>query len=156
MKISRLSAFLILAFLVVLGNTSCKKQQDCPTEEVSFLINPPNSGFFCLSESIIEVGQIKNYVINSEAEYAAISNCPNISIASTIDFSTSTLLIGKINTPYGASVVAQRVTRSCDNYAYTVKVQKGLVAVVSEVIYHVIIPKISGAAKVTFDVQQAP
>jgi len=151
MKVSQLIALTAISLLAM--SNSCKKEEGLPSPcETSLLtdtaqITGLNS---CIAEPIPNAGQSLEYVVNSAADYQALFSCTTPPV---VDFTTHTLLAGKTRTASCSHVLSQQVALTCTGYTYTVKLEAGVCAAVTNVVYYVLVPKIPSGTKVNFDVQ---
>lgn len=152
MNIIRLTALFGISLLAM--SNSCEKTTasdgPCPTSPIN---STSIAGLNCSTDTFSAVGESKNHVITSVAQYAALFSCGNLP---TIDFGTSTLLTGKIQSPSGGSVLSQQVVQTCNGYTYIVRVKQGITAVVIAIPYSVVVAKLPLNAQVNFDVQLIP
>ncbi|WP_375415836.1 hypothetical protein [uncultured Hymenobacter sp.] len=98
---------------------------------------------------------MKQYVINSAAEYEALFTRQPRPV---IDFQAYTLLAGETRMTSGGSVASQVVSYPCPgpDYTFAVKLSPGVTQAITEVAYFAVVPKLPAGAKVTFDVQLLP
>ena len=152
MKIKQLLAFAGISMLTM-SNSCDKKQVDgapCPTGPVeSTLIAglPGSPGTFSAA------GESKSYVVDSEAQYAALFGSGQLPV---IDFNRFTLLTGKISSSSGGYVASQQVVQTCKGYTCTVRIGTGPATVALPIPYSILVPKLSPNAQVMFDVQLIP
>jgi len=151
MKVSQLVALTAISLLAM--SNSCKKEDGIPSPcETSLRIDPAQIAGLnaCIAEPIPNVGQSLEYVVNSAADYQALFACTT---PPPVDFTTHTLLAGKTRTASCSHVLSQQVALTCTGYTYTVQLEAGPCAAVTNVVYYVLVPKISGGTKVSFNVQ---
>lgn len=140
--------------LLVMSN-SCKKEEDvlpCPSFLAVETAQVPGLKAH-ITEPIPNAGQSYHYLVNSAGEYQELFNCAPPAL---VDFTTHTLLAGKTKTAGCSHVLAQQVAQTCAGYTYTVKLEADDCQKVTNVVYYVVVPKISSTAKVEFDVQLPP
>jgi hypothetical protein len=140
-------------------SSSCKKEDsdtaspcptvDLPTAQVLGWTTTPT----CFVQSLTAIGQVKTYVVNSDADYRAAFTC---SALPAVDFNKFTLLVGETKTANSTLVTSQQVVQKCAAYAYSVTLQNGLASVVSTVAFHALVPKLPVNAKIDFKVQVLP
>jgi hypothetical protein len=93
-------------------------------------------------------GQSKSYVINSPAELAAAIQCGSTA-GPTADFTTSTLLAGRVPRTGGAFLRSQTVEQDCQgNYVHTVNVTDSPTLSPTDVDYAVLVPKLPSGKQV--------
>ena len=152
MKFNHLLALTSISLLAM--SNSCEKtaagEDPCPT---STLNSTPVTGLNCIIDTFSAVGESKSYVVTSAAQYKALFTCANLP---AIDFDTSTLLTGSIQSPVGGLGFSQQLVQTCQGYTCTVRVKEGLTAVYSILPYSIVVPKLPPNAQVKFDVQLIP
>jgi hypothetical protein len=138
-------------------SNSCSKntvgQDPCPDKTVTITPLKAFDSFSpsCFGVALSSVGQSKQYIVQSEGEYASLFTCAP---APAIDFSTYTLLVGKIKTASSRVVASQQVQLTCSGeYKYVVKLAEGVSQAVTETLYYALVPKLPISAKITFEVQ---
>ncbi|MBJ6143373.1 hypothetical protein [Hymenobacter sp. BT559] len=93
-------------------------------------------------------GQSKSYIIDSPDELAAAVQC-NSSTAPTVDFTTSTLLAGRVPRSGGAFLRSQQVALDCQgNYVHTVNVSDSPTLSPVDVDYTIVVPKLPSGKQV--------
>lgn len=94
-------------------------------------------------------GEAKKYVINSAAELAAALQCGSTA-APTVDFTTYTLLAGRVPRNGGAFLRSQAVAQDCQgNYLYTVNVTDSPTLSPTDVDYAILVPKLPSGKQVS-------
>lgn len=113
-------------------------------------------GLVYTAPMLAQVGQVRNLVINDEATYRALFPHPTYT-PPPVDFTTHTLLLGKIRILYTGEVARQQLSLTCaGSYQYAVQVQPGLGQAATDVQYHAVVAKLPADAQVSFDVQVLP
>lgn len=154
MKTLPLLAFVSISLLAM--SNSCRKDNGttdevCPSTTIAIAPLPGLAAFSpaCFGGALTNIGESKQYTINSASDYAAMFSCTP---APAIDFSINTLLVGKTKTASGRFVAAQQVQLTCSGYKYSVTLGDGVTTAVTETVYYVLIPKIPAGAQVTFEI----
>ena len=142
--------------LLTMSN-SCHKDNDatdevCPSTIIAISPLPGLAAFSpaCFGGTLANIGESKQYTINSAADYAAMFSCTP---APAIDFSTNTLLVGKTKTASGSFVASQQVQLTCSSYKYSVTLGDGVTTAVTETVYYALVPKIPTSAQVIFEIK---
>lgn len=141
--------------LLTLSNRCDRQPADeaCPTGEVTCTQIADAVSGSCFGPTIGTTGTTETYVINSAAELSAALPCVT---QPAVDFGTYTLLLGHTTTSSCSHVLTQRVTRTCGNYRYSVRLAEGVCTAVTRVTYHVLVPKLPAGAAVEFVVETGP
>ena len=134
-------------------NENATGDAPCPSSTITIASVPGIDAFSsaCFGTPLVNIGQSTQYIINSSSEYKSVFTCAPAPI---IDFSATTLLIGKTKTAGGSFVASQQVQLTCSGeYKYAVKLGNGVTAAVTETVYYALVPKLPSNAKITFDAQ---
>ena len=144
----------LVALSLLLMSNSCKKEDDVvPCNAAADLTATQLPGFVArIAEPVPNVGESNAYVVRSAAEYQALFGGP----LPPVDFAAYTLLAGKTRTAGCSYVQAQHVAQTCTGYAYTVQLAADAGAIVSNVVYYVLVPRLPAAAQVELRVQLPP
>lgn len=136
---------------------SCEREEiNCSgeTTSISFELLQQNSDSGCHIQNIkesTEVGSQENLIIQSQADYEKYILCH--SSLPTIDFSKKTLLAGRYVAANMDWIDNQQVYQNCDGkVVFKVKLERGGYTAITKVYYFVVIPKISNATQVNFDI----
>jgi spore coat protein U-like protein len=103
-----------------------------------------------------QVGSTDNRVINSDSVYRALYAGVNYT-PPPIDFTTHTLLFGKLLLSTSGQSTGQHVTKTCTgSYTYAVQLTRGVGQAYMEVSYHAVVEKLPTTALINFQVQVLP
>lgn len=136
---------------------ACTQNQiiDCTGEltQITFdSLLPDTTNQTCILKNINESEQIVNLIIQSQAEYENYVSCTDS--LPFIDFSTKTLLAGRMKSPNEDKIIEQKITVDCNgNYLYSVDIGYGIATHPIDVYYYAIIPKIPSKEKMGFDIE---
>ncbi|MDJ0366098.1 hypothetical protein QMK33_13120 [Hymenobacter sp. H14-R3] len=136
-------------------SNSCKKEDDVvPCNASADVTTCQITGLTArITEPVPTVGQTNDYVINSAAEYRALFAGKKLP---AVDFATYTLLAGKTRTASASHVASQQVLQTCAGYTYAVKLAADASPAAANVVYYVLVPKLSLGSQVRFAVELPP
>jgi hypothetical protein len=122
---------------------------DQPVQDVEFTVEPFTNGFQdCKLKNIDENNPNVTIVIRTQSEFDQYIDCGTV----TVDLSKYSILAGRMITPNIDQVLAQSVTRTCNEYTYHVEIGHGTATAISNVYHFAVIPKLDKDAKINFDV----
>ncbi len=130
---------------------SCDKQESevLPCTEAASAVTTQAFALPVGCSLTAQSGKAKSYVINSAAELAAALQC-NSAALPTVDFTTNTLLAGRVPRNGGAFLHSQTVAQDCQgNYVHTVNVSDSPTLSPSNVDYAVLVPKLRSGKQVS-------
>ena len=156
MRLARLTLLSMLS----LGDMSNRCQSEeavVPVPDCPSLI--PASRFpqlLVFGTTLRQMGSSDNRVINSDSVYRALYTGVHYT-PPAIDFTTHTLLIGKMLINTSGQSSTQHVTKTCaGSYTYSVQITRGLGQAYMEVVYHAVVEKLPQNAPVDFQVTVLP
>jgi hypothetical protein len=149
MKALHLLASASIALLTM--SFSCDKQDNevQPCDEAASAVTTQAFALPTGCSLTAQPGEAKSYVINSAAELAAALQCGSAALPA-VDFTTNTLLAGRVPRNGGAFLRSQTVAQDCQgNYVHTVNVSDSPTLSPSKVDYAVLVPKLPSGKQVS-------
>lgn len=156
MRLARLALLAILS-LGSMSNRCQSEEAVIPAPSCPLLL--PASQFpqlLVFGSTLRQVGSADNRIINSDSVYRALYTGVKYT-PPAIDFTTHTLLIGKMLINTSGQSSTQQVTKTCTgSYTYSVQITRGVGQAYMEIIYHAVVEKLPATASVDFQVTVAP